>query len=60
MSSYNEVPDKAAWLRKELRNRMWYFYGRTDGSFGFPNSREGDLLKMMLKFLDLAEPKSRG
>ena len=34
-------------LATELRNRMRYFYGQTDGTMQFPSSAEGDLLKMM-------------
>jgi len=38
---------------KELRDRMTHFYGQTDGSFRFPNSCEGDLLRMTARMLGL-------
>jgi hypothetical protein len=38
-------------LRREILDRMNYFYRKTDGSMNFPNSCEGDLLKMIHKFL---------
>lgn len=48
------VPPKQ-WTKKELeqeiKDRMTHFYGKTDGSFDFPNSREGDVLKLVHKFL---------
>jgi hypothetical protein len=34
-------------LATEIRNRMWHFYGQTDGTMKFPSSAEGDLLKMV-------------
>ncbi len=40
-------------LKKEILNRMKHFYMKTDGSYEFPNSVEGDLLKMVYKLLSL-------
>lgn len=37
----------------ELRARLTHFYGQTDGSFRFPDSCEGDLLKMTARLLGL-------
>lgn len=34
-------------IADELRRRMLHFYGQTDGTMRFPNSAEGDLLKMV-------------
>jgi len=34
-------------LAKEIQARMTHFYAQTDGSMNFPNSAEGDLLKMV-------------
>lgn len=34
-------------IADELRRRMAHFYGQTDGTMKFPNSAEGDLLKMV-------------
>ena len=34
-------------LAMEIRNRMQFFYGQTDGTMQFPSSAEGDLLKMV-------------
>lgn len=34
-------------IADELRRRMAHFYGQTDGTMRFPNSAEGDLLKMV-------------
>jgi hypothetical protein len=39
-------------LAKEILNRIDYFYLQTDGTHLFPNSREGDLLKMVHKFIN--------
>lgn len=36
-------------MRSEALDRMKYFYGMTDGNYRFPNSAEGDLLKICLK-----------
>jgi len=45
------------WYIVELRNRLNHFYLQTDGTYKFPNSAEGDLLKMFEKFLTLAVEK---
>ena len=45
------------WYILELRNRLNHFYLQTDGTYKFPNSAEGDLLKMFEKFLTLAVEK---
>jgi len=34
-------------LAQELRDRMQHFYGQTDGTMKFPNSVDGDLLRMV-------------
>jgi len=34
-------------LKTEIQNRLLHFYGQTDGTFLFPNSNEGDLLKIV-------------
>jgi hypothetical protein len=34
-------------LKREIQQRMLYFYGRTDGTIALPNSAEGDILKMV-------------
>ena len=34
-------------LARELRTRMWHHYAKTDGTMCFPNSAEGDMLKMV-------------
>ena len=34
-------------LAKEIQARMTHFYAQTDGTMNFPNSAEGDLLKMV-------------
>jgi hypothetical protein len=39
-------------LRREILDRMNHFYRQVDGSMKFPNSCEGDLLKMAHKFLE--------
>lgn len=46
------TPDE---LRREILDRMNHFYRQTDGSMKFPNSCEGDLLKMAYKFLHNTE-----
>ena len=33
-------------LVKEMQDRMRHFYDQTDGTMNFPNSAEGDLLKI--------------
>ena len=38
-------------LRKEILDRMTHFYYQTDEKFKFPNSAEGDLLKMAYYYL---------
>ena len=30
-------------VRQEIKDRLSYFYGKTDGTYEFPNSTEGDL-----------------
>jgi hypothetical protein len=48
-------------LETEIRNRMRYFYGQTDGTMQFPSSAEGDLLKMVFVLLspnDKTQPTS--
>jgi len=41
----------ASELKKELLDRLKYFYLQLDGSMNFPNSAEGDILKMTYKML---------
>jgi hypothetical protein len=36
---------------QEVLNRITYFYMKTDGIYEFPNSAEGDLLKMIFELL---------
>lgn len=43
-------------LAREIRDRLNYFYLQTDGTHGFPNSAEGDLLKMVLRLLTPEAP----
>ena len=38
-------------LEREIKSRMTYFYKQTDGTMAFPNSSEGDLLKIVHAFL---------
>lgn len=38
-------------LEKEINDRLFYFYGQTDGTFDFPNSAEGDLLKLVNEYM---------
>lgn len=38
-------------LEKEINDRLFYFYGQTDGTFNFPNSAEGDLLKLVNEYM---------
>lgn len=40
-------------LADELRNRFAHFYKQTDGTYRFPNSCEGDLLKMTARLLGI-------
>lgn len=37
---------------RELKNRLQYFYLKIDGTYDFPNSAEGDILRMTLKLLN--------
>lgn len=43
-------PNELETLAKEIRDRLTHFYGQTDGTFAFPNSKEGDLLKLIEKY----------
>lgn len=43
------------WYQKELEARFQHFYMQLDGSYNFPNSLEGDLLKMTHSLLSLME-----
>lgn len=36
---------------KELRDRFVYFFMKIDGTYEFPNSADGDLLRMTHKLL---------
>lgn len=45
-------------LRQEILDRMTHFYKQTDGTYKWPNSAEGDLLKMTYKYL--TEEKDNG
>lgn len=36
---------------QEILDRLAYFYKQIDGTYNFPNSAEGDLLKMVYKWL---------
>lgn len=36
---------------QEVRERLGYFYMKTDGIYEFPNNKEGDLLKMVHNIL---------
>lgn len=38
-------------LEREIKDRMAHFYGQTDGSMSFPNTAEGDLLKLVYRLL---------
>lgn len=38
---------------QEVRDRIDYFYLQTDGTYNFPNSAEGDLIKMVHEQLDI-------
>lgn len=42
-------------LLKEVKDRIDYFYLQIDGTFDFPNNKEGDLLKMVNKALTSRE-----
>jgi hypothetical protein len=39
-------------IGREIIDRLNYFYLQTDGSMKFPNSAEGDILKMVHKFFN--------
>ena len=39
-------------IANEIRDRMQYFYMKTDGSYNFPNLMDGDLLGMVKRMLD--------
>lgn len=49
----------AEWYQKEIGDRFQHFYMQLDGSYNFPNSLEGDLLKMTHKMLNLMEKKDQ-
>ena len=38
------------WLKQEIEDRLSYFYKQIDGSYNFPNSAEGDILKMVHRY----------
>lgn len=38
--------------KKEILDRINYFYRKIDGTFVFPNSAEGDLLKLVHRLLN--------
>lgn len=42
-----------------LREWFTYFYLRTDGTYEFPNSAEGDMLRMTWKMLNLPEEETK-
>ena len=44
-------------LKQEIEDRLIHFYGKTDGTYEFPNSVEGDLLKMIQNFISLRGPE---
>jgi hypothetical protein len=37
---------------QEIQDRLRHFYGQTDGSYLFPDSQEGDLLKLVHRYLN--------
>lgn len=45
-------------LRTEIANRMDYFFRRIDGSMAFPNSAEGDILKMVHKYFEKSKKRA--
>jgi hypothetical protein len=47
----NEMSRTKEELEKEINDRLFYFYGQTDGTFDFPNSAEGDLLKLVNEYM---------
>lgn len=38
-------------LEREIKSRMIYFYKQADGTMAFPDSAEGDLLKIVNAYL---------
>ena len=49
----NDISSRSkAELTKEIKDRLKHFYGKTDGTYSFPNSLEGDMLKMVLKLVE--------
>ena len=46
----------AADLEREIKSRMTYFYEQADGTMAFPDSAEGDLLKIVHAFLKQNDP----
>lgn len=46
-------------LKQEILDRMKHFYGQTDGSFKWPNSAEGDLLRMVHQHLTQKQSRPR-
>lgn len=44
-------------LEKEIKDRLNYFYKRVDGTMTFPNSAEGDILKLVYKYIYEKEVK---
>jgi hypothetical protein len=39
-------------LLKEIEDRLNYFYLQTDGTMNFPNSAEGDILKLVFQYIN--------
>jgi len=46
-------------ILREIDNRMTYFYYQIDGSYNFPNSKEGDLLKMIKVYIEKLSTDSK-
>ena len=46
--------------KREIKDRMKYFYMRTDYSYEFPNSLEGGLLSMVKYLFELEEDEELG
>jgi len=44
-------------LKQEIKDRLKYWYGKIDGTYEFPNSKEGDLLHMVHEMLELEGKK---
>jgi hypothetical protein len=42
-------------LRQEILDRLEYFYYLTDGTMRFQNSAEGDILKLVYKYLNIED-----